>query len=163
MKAVMISIRPEWSEKILCKKKTLEIRKTRPKLETPFTCYIYQTRRRWIYKILPWLADRQAKVIAEFICDNVAEINIFMSDPKKFKPLEVYGTGMTDRDIIDYLGDRETGYSWHISNLKVYEKPKTLSSFRSEKKGMAGTCQIDKAPQSWCYVEKLEENDNGET
>lgn len=39
-KAVLLSIRPEWCEKILSGEKTVEIRKTRPKLEPPFKCYI---------------------------------------------------------------------------------------------------------------------------
>ena len=42
-KAVLLSIRPEWCEKILGGEKTVEIRKTRPKLEPPFKCYIYCT------------------------------------------------------------------------------------------------------------------------
>lgn len=42
-KAVMISIRPKWCEKIARGEKTVEVRKTRPKLETPFKCYIYCT------------------------------------------------------------------------------------------------------------------------
>ena len=44
MKAVLISIRPEWVEKIIAGKKTLEVRKNRPKLEAPFKCYIYRTK-----------------------------------------------------------------------------------------------------------------------
>lgn len=43
-KAVMISIRPKWCEKIASGKKAIEVRKTRPKLQTPFKCYIYCTR-----------------------------------------------------------------------------------------------------------------------
>ena len=42
-KAVLISIRPDWVEKILSGEKTLEVRKTRPKLEAPFKVYIYCT------------------------------------------------------------------------------------------------------------------------
>lgn len=42
-KAVLISIRPKWVEKIARYEKTIEVRKTRPKLETPFKCYIYCT------------------------------------------------------------------------------------------------------------------------
>ena len=42
-KAVLISIRPEWVEKIARGEKTLELRKTEPKLETPFKVYIYCT------------------------------------------------------------------------------------------------------------------------
>ena len=43
MKSVLMSIRPEWCEKIANGKKTIEVRKTRPKLETPFKVYIYCT------------------------------------------------------------------------------------------------------------------------
>lgn len=42
--AVLISIRPKWCELIASGKKTVEVRKTRPKLETPFKCYIYCTK-----------------------------------------------------------------------------------------------------------------------
>ena len=42
-KAVMLSIRPKWCEKICVGEKTIEVRKTRPKLETPFRRYIYCT------------------------------------------------------------------------------------------------------------------------
>ena len=38
-KAVLISIRPEWCDLIVQGKKTIEVRKTRPKLETPFKVY----------------------------------------------------------------------------------------------------------------------------
>lgn len=40
-KSVMLSVRPERCEKICCGEKTIEVRKTRPKLQTPFKCYIY--------------------------------------------------------------------------------------------------------------------------
>ena len=42
-KCVLLSIRPQWCELIANGKKTIEVRKTRPKLETPFKCYIYCT------------------------------------------------------------------------------------------------------------------------
>lgn len=42
-KAVMLSIRPKWVEKIANGEKTIEVRKTKPKLDTPFKCYIYCT------------------------------------------------------------------------------------------------------------------------
>lgn len=43
MKSVLISIQPKWCELIASGKKTVEVRKTRPKIETPFKCYIYCT------------------------------------------------------------------------------------------------------------------------
>ena len=42
-KAVLISIRPGWCQKIMTGQKTVEVRKTRPKMDTPFKCYIYCT------------------------------------------------------------------------------------------------------------------------
>ena len=44
MRDVLISIRPKWCEKIARGEKTVEVRKTRPKLDTPFKCYIYCTK-----------------------------------------------------------------------------------------------------------------------
>ena len=43
-RAILLSIRPEWADKILTGEKTMEVRKTRPRLETPFKCYIYATK-----------------------------------------------------------------------------------------------------------------------
>lgn len=51
-KAVLISIRPEWCEKIINGRKAVEVRKTRPKLIPPFKCYIYCTNRRKSYSPL---------------------------------------------------------------------------------------------------------------
>lgn len=42
-KAVLLSVRPKYCELIANGEKTVEVRKTRPKLETPFKCYIYCT------------------------------------------------------------------------------------------------------------------------
>ena len=44
MKSVLISVRPKWTHLIINDKKTVEIRKTRPKIDTPFKCYIYCTK-----------------------------------------------------------------------------------------------------------------------
>lgn len=39
-KAVMLSVRPKWCEKIASGEKTIEVRKTRPKLETPLSWWV---------------------------------------------------------------------------------------------------------------------------
>lgn len=44
MKSVIISIQPKWCELIARGKKTVEVRKSRPKIKTPFKCYIYCTK-----------------------------------------------------------------------------------------------------------------------
>lgn len=38
--AVLMSIKPKWCELIASGKKTVEIRKTKPLIDTQFTCYI---------------------------------------------------------------------------------------------------------------------------
>ena len=43
MKAILISTPPEACEAIASGKKTIEVRKTRPKIEMPVKCYIYMT------------------------------------------------------------------------------------------------------------------------
>ena len=43
MKAVLFSIKPEYCELIANGKKTIEVRKNKPKLDTPFKVYIYCT------------------------------------------------------------------------------------------------------------------------
>ncbi len=99
-KAVMISIRPKWCEKICRGEKTIEVRKTRPKLETPFKCYIYCTQARErlitilkdgdenygeIYRGKPVFIKtdegsvcdmwgKRQKVIGEFTCDRIYEL-----------------------------------------------------------------------------------------
>ena len=146
-KAVLISIRPKWCEKIINGEKTVEVRKTRPKLETPFKCYIYCTVGRAGYDAL-WILDAptreeysfiavsaylenpkgankgNSKVIGEFICDRIYELA-----PLNHAPDDVEKQAcMTREEIVDYL--RGTGYGWHIVNLKIYDTPRELSEFR---------------------------------
>ena len=41
--AVLLSIQPQWCEKIASGEKTVEVRKNAPKLKTPFKVYMYET------------------------------------------------------------------------------------------------------------------------
>lgn len=69
-KAVLISIRPEWCDLIVRGKKTIEVRKTRPKLETPFTAYIYCTKAPQQLITISRMAKKRwtAKSITESLC-----------------------------------------------------------------------------------------------
>lgn len=72
MKSVLISIQPKWCELIASGKKTIEVRKTAPKLEVPFKCYIYQKKllkNNKAYSYKTWA--RNGKVIGEFVCDRI--------------------------------------------------------------------------------------------
>ena len=59
MKAIMISIQPQYVEKILNGEKTIEIRKTMPKCELPCKVYIYCTKPRkwWRYSSCGYTSD----------------------------------------------------------------------------------------------------------
>ena len=59
MKAIMISIQPQWVSKILNKEKLVEIRKTKPKCELPCKVYIYCTKPRkwWRYSSCSYTSD----------------------------------------------------------------------------------------------------------
>lgn len=69
-KAVLISIRPEWVEKILAGEKTLEVRKTRPNMGTPFKCYIYCTKS----GVAMGMWGKHGKVVGEFTCNKVTNL-----------------------------------------------------------------------------------------
>ena len=151
-KAVLISIRPKWVEKIASGEKTIEVRKTKPKLETPFKCYIYCTlqgcneffRVDLGRDVAKWnrgkWADRKGKVIGEFTCDRIYKIDKDSTDFLfKAGGLSVYKqaaeekcglcVAMTDDELHGYLGHCQ-GYGWHISDLLIYAQLRELSEFR---------------------------------
>lgn len=79
-RSVLISIQPKWCKKIANCEKPIEVRKTRPKLETPFKVYIYCTRPYTgstddNFYIYPNDKPRKVNgyVIGEFICDRIEE------------------------------------------------------------------------------------------
>lgn len=168
MKSILQSIQPQWCELIAIGKKTIEVRKTKPKISTPFKVYIYQTKHSWIYNIYSKIADWQGKVIGEYICNEVSEHNWlsyrgdYGTDKQfNFKLCLSYG------DLNKY-GNKKTLYAWHISDLKIYDKPKELSEFFGACKQPKGTdCSVCRdnreytckslthPPQSWCYVEEV--------
>lgn len=185
MKSVMISIKPKWCELIANGKKTIEIRKTRPKIDTPFRCYIYCTKEKDISEIL-WTGKKQeigkisdksnGKVIGEFVCDEImtyafsdvsTDVGIF-SYYERYVKNDCDCDCLTDDEIIDY-GNGVTLYGWHISELKIYDEPKELYSFVKPCDREYDCCvcmrwdnsvqncedSIINPPQSWCYVDEL--------
>ena len=174
-KAVMISIRPEWCEKIASGQKTIEVRKTKPKLDTPFTCYIYQTRHKWICSLLRFLGrdelathleSSRGKVIGEFVCDRIYDCDadsfgLFDINTKE----HLSGTCLVWSDIWSYSNGFLPLYGWHISDLVIYDKPKELSEFISfcseyDKKQVTAKChkcehfiRDDKDCYAYCEIE----------
>lgn len=190
-KSVLISIKPKWCELIASGEKTIEVRKTRPKIETPFKCYIYCTIGNGIKGDYLIPSNLQCgKVIGEFVCDCITEINPNCDiDGCVNQYVHGYPAILGENDCLSfndmkaYLGTKK-GYDWHISDLKIYDKPKELSEFitpewyRDCEKAcpsvermrcptkdshkvdkMCGWCRggnkpLERPPQSWYYVEK---------
>lgn len=144
MKAVMISIQPKWVEKIANGEKTIEVRKTAPKCEVPFKCYIYCTKNRdnEIYKRYKVDDIKSGKVIGEFVCDNVEWMSMRDCD----------NACMTLKEAVDYAKGKPL-YGWHISDLKIYDKPKELREFFTPM-GKRPSYMVERPPQSWQYVEE---------
>ena len=188
MKSVLISIQPKWCELIASGEKTVEIRKTRPKLQTPFKVYIYCTKafeynKKYSYKTWAWYG----KVIGEFVCDRIQEVRQCNSGWVREHAC------ISQDEFFDYLGIprgthfgyNKKAYAWHILNLVIYEKPKELSEFRIPCRFDFRKCEnckydswdysygggkdrictvknrkpITRPPQSWCYVERGASND----
>lgn len=177
MKAVLISIRPEWCERIARGEKTVEIRKTRPKIETPFKCYVYRTK-----GVVKHIAKGEwfdmpvgGTVIGEFTCDRITPLfNVctdnwhhLAGDVHEWHKELVKRACLTDAELKAYAKGQNC-FAWHISDLKIYDTPKELSKFwRPFENCIDKVCDefgcaycengghIKRQPQSWCYVEDL--------
>lgn len=155
MKSVMLSIKPKWCELIAKGRKTIEFRKSKPNLETPFKCYIYCTKDKgisfWTGKQYAYADDRShnlfdvygnGKVIGEFVCDYILEITpdtyghheYFISDD------DLNASCLTTNDLWEY-GSGKTLYGWHISALVIYDVPRELSEFVVNDKMAIKTCR----------------------
>ena len=178
-KAVMLSIRPKWCETIASGEKTIEVRKTRPKLHTPFKCYIYctvemagydalwvldtPTREKYSFMALSaYLEDPEGankgngKVIGEFTCDLIDRLAP-ANEPYGIYDIDddyVLQTCLENGALWDY-GHGTPLYGWHISDLRIYDAPRELSEFAGLRDTRFGAAPYDikRPPQSWCYVE----------
>ena len=178
MKAVLMSIQPKWCELIASGKKTVEVRKTKPKIKTPFKVYIYMTAGDASYPVkidgFPMICHNNGGrcVIGEFVCD---EIYNYTASPSVSEHIKSQCT-ISDEDMIkqSYMTLDELYYyeshpdshnwgllAWHISNLIIYDKPKELSEFYREcEKNECEDCpylHFENTPNSyegWCTVDE---------
>lgn len=180
-KAVLISIRPKWCEKIVSGVKTIEVRKTRPKLETPFKAYIYCTKAEErlicilkdgdenygeIYHGKPVFIKtdegsvcdmwgKRQKVIGEFVCEEIVEID----GARRIQSDVARPTCLEPAELHKYLGVA-VGYGWHISSLKIYDEPKELGEFTAacRYKNDDGTCPSRRIA---CSFQRYDYNPDG--
>lgn len=147
-KAVLISIRPEWCQKIASGEKTIEVRKNRPKLAPSFKCYIYCTRDKHLAfmqnqtgtNLIACMDAETAipvggsvgngKVIGEFTCRGFIPFS-------QGRPCFVTGTPeeiermacLTRKEIWEYA-PQGNPIGWCITDLVIYDEPHELNSFR---------------------------------
>lgn len=155
MKAVLMSIRPEWCKKILDGEKTVEVRRTCPVHGTPFKAYIYCTlagsdslfmdvlnRDVAAWNRGGW-PEKRGRVIGEFTCKKITGLT-HVGETGSWEPASLYvmapgsyyepadelleAACMSKETAEKYLKGRD-GCGWHISDLKIYDKPLPLSNF----------------------------------
>ena len=160
MKGVLISIRKPHTDNIKALIKTIEVRKTKPRIERPFLAFIYEAKSN----------GGCGKVIGEFVCDRIDEYRAEFTDLqysdarhkevcqntiKWVEDLDEedgvvyrYETSneednpddckflkescLTFNEVRKYIGETFFDipfYGWHITELKIYDKPKELSEF----------------------------------
>lgn len=170
MKSVLISIQPYWVFLIIAKamgwkigkEKTIEVRKNFPKAEdwnklVEFYCSKDKKSFNCIPKeYQPLMKKFLGKVVGKWFCDKIYDIKPYFDRPDL---LTQYECGWKHGEEFDCLSFSEmnsylledNGYGWHISDLKIYDKPKELSEFRKYSEWL--DIPMTRPPQSWCYVE----------
>lgn len=117
-----------------------------PKTETPFKVYVHVK----MGNVPKTITTKDGKTISIY----------------EFEPMLLSG-----RVIMEYICDSVDGNDLHISNLKIYDKPRELGEFRTPDKpyheiierdgslmfadGYESGKPLKRAPQSWQYVEEV--------
>ena len=174
MKAVMLSLRPEWCKKIFEGEKTIEVRRTRPLIDMPFKVYVYETKARFV-KCVRGACTKygygSGKVIGSFVCDKIDE---YEANERGWYIYPQDETCLLCDEIAHY-GKGKPLYGWHITEPTLFDKPRDIKEF-----ALYGKCAEDcdeydicardsedgrmsckyfkrtllkRPPQSYCFVE----------
>ena len=156
-KAVLASVRPLYCYYYYIGRKTLELRKTCPKLDGPFKVYIYCTQPSKAHQTIcgcmvlnsdelyrhPKQGIKYGDSIELMCCDdeysadnflNGKVIGEFVCDTilrnceKANADIAEAQSCVKREKILEYSGGHEV-FGWHVSDLVIYDKPKELSEF----------------------------------
>lgn len=122
---VLLSIRPEYAERIFNGEKKYEYRRNLFKRKDIKTVVVYVTK-------------PIGKVIGEFEIDDILEGNPSVI----WEQTKLY-SGINEDAYIEYFSDKKTGFAIVIKKTKVYKKPLELMELNP---------QIKYPPQSFMYV-----------
>ena len=125
--------------------KCSELRTRPPKLKPPFKVYTYESGNLGRHK-----------VVNEWICRDMETWRMCMGIPSHLSK----NACVSNEYIWKYSNN---GYKditeMKISDLVIYDKPKELGDFkvRVTNKIWSFTKKLERPPQSWCYVERKED------
>jgi predicted transcriptional regulator len=119
---ILISIKPEYADKIVEGTKKYEFRTKKPKL---FFDYIV------IYWTFP-----KMKILAKAKVDGILEYT-----PKKMWELTKNKAGISKSNFFEYFKGRDKAYAFKLGKVTCYSKQKKLSDFK-----------INFPPQSFIYL-----------
>ena len=148
MRSVLISINPHWCQLIANGYKKVEVRKSAPKMDAPFKVYIYCTNKRpflaWAdvfrgnweteFTTISGYSREQAEkiwdifnghIIGEFVCKRVGVYPMQTASVNELSALSL----VSATELHKYAGNNTELYGWHISELEIYDSPKSLSDF----------------------------------
>ena len=153
----------------ILQEKTIEVRKGFPKdIEWNKVVHIYCSKDKKSFNLIPvqyqpLMGKFIGKVIGEFVCGWIYEIKPHCDIGDYVNQYVCYWKYGEDfhclsfSEMKSYLKNKK-GYGWHISDLKIYYKPKELSEFISSKpknKFRAHGDKLTRPPQSYMFVEDV--------
>lgn len=180
-KSVLISIQPKWCKLIASGRKTVEIRKSRPKLETPFKVYIYCTKGKDILlevmhdgdefygevyhgkpvfvKTLPQNFQTKSgyygnrKIIGEFICEKIYRYSTSeaLKEDCEISDIEAVDLSCVPKNIISDYEYSSAGKEFCINNIGLYLWHISDLVIYDTPRELSEFGKT-KSPQSWCYV-----------
>ena len=180
---ILASIKPYYYYLIAEEKKKIEVRKMALKNLPQDIAFYMSKDEKSFAKIPKEFQDKYrkhfGKVGLAIVCDKITRYNCDKAFDEYFiagyigayMPLKEMC--LTNKDLIEY-GKGRPLYGWHISDLKIYDKPKPIMQFYKPcpikikncpvcelYSTYTGCCMnnIDRPPQSYMFVEEVQ-NDN---
>lgn len=176
---ILASIKPYYYYLIAEEKKKIEVRKTALK-NLPQDIAFYMSKDEKSFAKIPKkfqgkYREHFGKIGIRAVVDKIGKMKMTIDDFGNLillSSIAIWGFNhCLSNDELDAYLDGKTGYGWHISDLKIYDKPKELNEFKisCNCKNLCYSCNrftgkpwdicndtITRPPQSWCYVEELE-------
>lgn len=128
MRTVIITIKPRHLNDILAGKKSLELRKTFPKIKPPFNVECCES-------------GSGGQIKGQFICEGIKTVYPSAMDTKAVAEAAC----VRDEELRAYAGDKQI-YAWSVADVVDYSKcegwfVKHVTDFG-----------VNRPPQSWCYA-----------